>query len=207
MTGVKLGDRLLNIGCTDSSLLGAHQLESWVERSRVCDRTDGSGGRSRPARRREGRRPARNRDRESGQVSLRGWRIQPDRARQSGRAAVEHAARAARRNIEAGVPHSRAARPDRDHRTRGARRTRSLGQVVQVLQRAIRITNRQAARSLRCRQKASAARGHSQSVMGCPSSKAYVSGDTAAITLIFPINSLEKSGKGFASRECGHIPR
>ena len=56
MTGVKLGDRLLNIGCTDPSLLGAHRAKVGLSGRACAIVPDAKRGRARAARR--GRRRA-----------------------------------------------------------------------------------------------------------------------------------------------------
>ena len=118
MTGVKLGDRLLHVGCTDASLLGA--IGSKVGLSgRVCAVVPDEA-QARP-RARAAERSGFLLEIETGDLEtfpVRRRRVQSDRRRQSGRAAVEHAARAARGHAAAGVSHARAARPDRRHRAR-----------------------------------------------------------------------------------------
>ena len=198
MTGVTLGDRLLQVGCTDASLLGA--IGSKVGLSgRVCAVVpdDAHAARARRAAEKSGfLLEARNRT--PGTFSVRGRRVQSDRRRQSGRAAVEHAARAARRHAAAGVSHARC-RADASSSSSAASAAASARcWVRRRLRPSIRTTNRRAAPSSRSRPKASAPPGCWPSETACPSSKAYVSGDTPGITLNFPSNSRRKYGKGFA---------
>ena len=180
MTGVTLGDRLLQVGCTDASLLGA--IGSKVGLSgRVCAIVpdDAHAARARRAAEKSGF-LLEIETGDLGTFSVRRRRVQSDRRRQSGRAAVEHAARAARRHAAAGVSHARcrAAASSSSSAARAAASARCS--VPRRPRPSIRTTNRRAAPSSRSRPKASARPGCWPSATACPSSKAYVSGDTSA---------------------------
>ena len=203
MTGVALGDRLLQVGCTDGSLLGA--IGSKVGLSgRVCAVVpDDAQAAARAPRRRKIRVPAGNRNGPARAGPVRRRRVQSDCRRQSTGAAVEHAARGSRRDVARSFSPPRPPRPHRRHRAGTARRS---GRAVR---RAGFRTGRSplqrlpAAPSSHSRPRASALPAYWESVTGCPSSKASDSGDTRRATLNFPSNSRSMYGKGFAFSQAG----
>ncbi len=207
MTGVKLGDRLLHRGMHRCVSAGSDWVKSRAERARVRHRARRRARRARAACRREVRLAAGDRNRKSREVSVRRRRVQPDRRRQSGRTAVGHATRAARRDAASRhfAPSLRAAGSSSSNgRARRPRRTaRFVG--VGTRRSTLQIVGRRASR--RSRPKASARPDCWRSVTACPSSKAYVSGDTSRITLIFPSNSRRTVRQGICLNTGRHIPK
>ena len=123
MTGVKLGDRLLQIGCTDASLLARSSSKVGLS-GRACAIVSSDSGRrsARGAAPKAAACCSNSRPATTRLVSVRRRLLRPDRRRQSGRAALQHEARTARRLPAAGAPHARAPRPHRHHRARAAGR-------------------------------------------------------------------------------------
>ena len=204
----RLGDRLLNVGCTDASLLGAMSAKVGLS-GRACaivpDETQAARARRGAE---KGRRAARDRNRTARQVSLRGWRVQPDRRRQSGQGCCRACGPSARRDAAAGAPDARAARPDRRHRARRRAAGSARCSVRRHRRQPIRTTHRLAGPSPRSRPKASARPGNSPSGTGCPSSKAYVSGDTPANNPHFSNNSRRQVPARDLPCQVGrHIPK